>query len=76
MSGVFAVLALTLFIAFALLDGVVRAWIQRRRTGDTGVRRPTIGVQWASRLTFAAGILLTGLLAPVADLLGTPVLGV
>lgn len=75
MSRVFAVLALTLFIAFALLDGVVRAWIQRRRTGDTGVRRPATGVQWASRLTFAAGILLTGLLAPVADLLGTPVLG-
>ncbi|MGH4016105.1 MAG: hypothetical protein ACRDSL_19715 [Pseudonocardiaceae bacterium] len=66
----FAIIALGLFVAFGLLDGGARVWIQQCRTGDTGVRRPTTSVQWWARGTFALGILLAGLVAPVAELLG------
>lgn len=55
------------FVAFALLDGVLRARVQRRRTGDSGVRRPVSVEQWAARLTFAAGLLATGAAGPVVE---------
>lgn len=37
----FVVIALILVAAFGLLDGLVRARIKRRRTGDSGVRVPS-----------------------------------
>lgn len=71
-----AVIALVLFAAFGVLDGGVRVWLQWRRTGDTGVRRPRSTAQWWARGIFAAGIILPGLVAPVADLLGLSALPV
>ncbi|NKY60922.1 isoprenylcysteine carboxylmethyltransferase family protein [Nocardia flavorosea] len=47
--------------------------IQRRRTGDTGIRqfRPRPGsVQWWAHWGFVTGGLITGLAAPLADLAG------
>ncbi|ALO08217.1 isoprenylcysteine carboxylmethyltransferase family protein [Streptomyces goshikiensis] len=69
-----AVLALVLFAAFLLLAGVARILIQYHRTGDTGVRRARAAgpaQQWA-RAALIAGSLLTGVAAPVAELLGLP----
>lgn len=63
------------FVGFALLDGVVRARVQRRRTGDSGVRRPVTVEQWAARLSFAAGLLATGVGGPVVELTGRAPLG-
>jgi hypothetical protein len=37
----FVVIAVVLVAAFGLLDGLVRARIKRRRTGDSGVRVPS-----------------------------------
>lgn len=69
----FAVIALILFATFGLLDGLLRARIQRHRTGDTGIRiPPTTAQQWWARGTFAFGMLLGGIGAPVAELLGLP----
>lgn len=68
------VAALTLFVLALLLVGGVRAAVQRRRTGDSGVRLPSGARDWGARLTGAAGGFLTGAAAPVADLLGLPLL--
>ncbi|MBK0868699.1 isoprenylcysteine carboxylmethyltransferase family protein [Saccharopolyspora sp. HNM0986] len=72
----YAGITLGLLIAFSLLDGAARIWIQRRRTGDTGVRRPTNPVQWWARGTFAVGILLSGLIAPLFELTGLSALAI
>jgi protein-S-isoprenylcysteine O-methyltransferase Ste14 len=68
----FAVIALSLVAAFWLLDGIVRARIQRHRTGDTGIRIPTTAQQWWARGTLAFGMLLASIAAPIAELLGLP----
>lgn len=66
----FAAGVLGTFVAFALLDGVLRARVQRRRTGDSGVRRPVTVEQWTARLSFAAGLLATGVAAPAVEIGG------
>ncbi|WP_031511335.1 methyltransferase family protein [Streptomyces megasporus] len=63
-----------LFAVFLLLDGVVRISVQRRRTGDSGVRLPVGAPHWCARLASAAGGVLAGAAAPAADLLGMPLL--
>jgi protein-S-isoprenylcysteine O-methyltransferase Ste14 len=68
----FAVIALIIVTAFGVLDGAVRARIQRHRTGDSGIRVPATAAQWWARGTFAFGLLLPGIAAPVAELLGLP----
>lgn len=68
------VAALALFVLALLLVGGVRAAVQRRRTGDSGVRMPSGARDWGARLTGAVGGFLTGAAAPVADLLGLPLL--
>ncbi|MET9835520.1 isoprenylcysteine carboxylmethyltransferase family protein [Streptomyces sp. NPDC006385] len=64
-----AIAALVLFAVFLLLDGGVRIAVQRRRTGQSGVRRPVGVFHWCARLASALGGLATGVAAPVADLL-------
>jgi hypothetical protein len=68
----FAVIALTLVAAFGLLDGLVRARIERHRTGDSGIRVPSTPLQWWARGTLALGTLLPVIAAPIAELLGLP----
>lgn len=68
-----AIAALVVFAMFALVAGGARVLIQRRRTGDTGIRqfRPAPGsVQWWAHWGFVTGGLITGLAAPLADLAG------
>ncbi|WP_280227384.1 methyltransferase family protein [Nocardia farcinica] len=68
-----AIAALLVFAVFALVAGGARVLIQRRRTGDTGIRqfRPAPGsVQWWAHWGFVVGGLITGLVAPLADLAG------
>ncbi|WP_062980278.1 methyltransferase family protein [Nocardia flavorosea] len=68
-----ALAALAVFAVFALVAGGARVLIQRRRTGDTGIRqfRPRPGsVQWWAHWGFVTGGLITGLAAPLADLAG------
>ncbi|WP_249643821.1 methyltransferase family protein [Nocardia sputi] len=68
-----AIAALLVFAMFALVAGGARVLIQRRRTGDTGIRqfRPTPGsVQWWAHWGFVTGGLITGLAGPLADLAG------
>lgn len=67
---------IVLFVAFGLLDGAWPALRQRRATGDSGVRRPATGEGWAARLSFAVGLVVTGLIAPAAALAGLPSLAV
>ena len=57
----FVVIALILVAAFGLLDGLVRARIKRRRTGDSGVRVPSTPAQSRARGTLALGKLLPGI---------------
>ncbi|MBF6439582.1 methyltransferase family protein [Nocardia cyriacigeorgica] len=68
-----ALAALIVFAVFALVAGGARVVIQRRRTGDTGIRqfRPVPGsLQWWAHWGFVVGGLVTGLGAPLADLAG------
>lgn len=65
-----AVVALVLFAVFLLLDGGVRIAVQRRRTGESGVRRPVGFLHWCARLASALGGLAAGVAAPIAELLG------
>ncbi len=62
--------ALVLFGVFLLLDGGVRIAVQRRRTGESGVRRPVGVFHWVARLASALGGLAAGVVAPVAELAG------
>ena len=57
----FVVIAVVLVAAFGLLDGLVRARIKRRRTGDSGVRVPSTPAQSRARGTLALGKLLPGI---------------
>lgn len=72
MSG-HAILGLVLFIVWALLAGVGRMAVQRRRTGDSGFRFAAAarGTRqwWANRIS-GAGSVVVGVGAPVAELLG------
>ncbi|GGS40485.1 hypothetical protein IX27_19890 [Streptomyces sp. JS01] len=65
-----ALLALGLFALFLLLDGGVRIAVQRRRTGESGVRRPVGAFHWCARLASALGGLAAGVAAPIAELAG------
>jgi protein-S-isoprenylcysteine O-methyltransferase Ste14 len=60
---------LALFGVFILVSGGLRTWIQRSRTGDSGIRRSkkklSTGQWWVG--PFAT---LPGIAAPVAELLG------
>lgn len=74
MSG-YAVLALSLFLLWALLSGFGRLALQRRRTGDSGFRFATAArgsLQWWTNRTTGAGSVTVGVAAPVATLLGMP----
>ena len=65
-----AVAALVLFALWALLAFGLRAFIQWRRTGDTGLRMsggPAGSLEWWARVLFV-GALGTGLAAPIVDL--------
>ncbi|MER6604171.1 methyltransferase family protein [Streptomyces rubiginosohelvolus] len=64
------VVALALLGVFLLLDGGVRIAVQRRRTGESGVRRPVGVFHWCARLASALGGLAAGVAGPVAELLG------
>jgi protein-S-isoprenylcysteine O-methyltransferase Ste14 len=68
-----AILGLLLFLVLALLAGVGRMAVQRRRTGDTGFRFAAAarGTRqwWANRIS-GAGSVVVGVAAPVAELLG------
>ncbi|MGA5191426.1 methyltransferase family protein [Streptomyces griseoincarnatus] len=65
-----AAVALVLFGVFLALDGGVRIAVQRRRTGESGVRRPVGFFHWCARLASALGGLAAGVAAPVAELSG------
>jgi protein-S-isoprenylcysteine O-methyltransferase Ste14 len=68
-----AVTALVLFGVIGVLGGGLRIWLQRRRTGDTGVRQFSIPVgstQWWGHWTMNLGVLLTWVAAPIASLVG------
>lgn len=68
-----AVTALILFGVIGLLAGPLRIWLQYRRTGDTGVRQfsiPTGSTQWWGHWTMNLGVLLTWVVAPIAELAG------
>ncbi|QDG63794.1 isoprenylcysteine carboxylmethyltransferase family protein [Pseudarthrobacter sp. NIBRBAC000502771] len=67
-----AVAALILTGVFALLD-VARHVIQRRSTGDAGIRQFSVGpgsLQWWAHWGMEFGTLITGVAAPIADLTG------
>ncbi|WP_206051727.1 methyltransferase family protein [Nocardioides ferulae] len=67
-------LALTLFALYGLVGFGIRTLVQIRRTGDSGFRglsgSPGTAEWWAGVLFAAA--LVTGVLGPVAGLLGLP----
>ncbi|WP_328972901.1 methyltransferase family protein [Streptomyces sp. NBC_00239] len=66
-----AVLALSLYGAFLLIAGPLRAGIQYRRTGDTGARHGRLGTaQWWGSIAPGLGSLLAGILAPAAEITG------
>ncbi|WP_199421659.1 methyltransferase family protein [Actinotalea solisilvae] len=72
MSG-YPILALTLFFAWALLAGVGRMLVQRRRTGDSGFRftaAPRGTVQWWDNRISGAGSVVAGVAGPIADMVG------
>ena len=70
----FATIALALFAMVLLFDLGMRAAIQRRRTGNTGIRLPSTREQCWARATLGLGVLLPGVAAPIAELLGVPAL--
>lgn len=68
-----AFLALALFLAWALLAGVGRMAVQRRRTGDSGFRfgtAPRGTLQWWAIRISGAGSIAVGVAGPVAAMLG------
>lgn len=71
------VAALVLYAVFAVAAFGWRTWVQRRRTGDSGLRlAATPGtLQWWAKLGFIAA-LLAGVAAPVAGLAGLDPIGV
>ncbi|MQA80249.1 MAG: isoprenylcysteine carboxylmethyltransferase family protein [Streptosporangiales bacterium] len=73
-----AVVSLVLYVCFILTIDVLRPWLQRRRTGDSGIRirvRPVGSVQWWASLTMTAGGLLC-VASSVAEIVGLPPLSV
>lgn len=72
-----AAFALTLYLVALALAFGWRAAVQRRRTGDTGMRLragPPGSVAWWAKLLFVAALLL-GLAGPIAALAGLPAPG-
>jgi hypothetical protein len=65
-----AVTALAVSVTFVLLSGALRIALQRRGSGDTGVRLPAVATAWCARLAMASGIVTCGVAAPIADLVG------
>lgn len=68
------VIALALFAAFVVLAVGVRVWLQRRYTGDTGIRYPRLGVGLLAAAAAVLGSIGVGVLAPLAELSGTSTL--
>ncbi|ROS26265.1 isoprenylcysteine carboxylmethyltransferase family protein [Cellulomonas sp. PhB150] len=69
----YSILGLILFVAWALLAGVGRMIVQRRRTGDSGFRFATAApgtVQWWANRINAAGSVAVGVVGPVVEILG------
>ena len=68
-----AVAALVIYVVWMAAAFGWRTWVQRRRTGDTGLRlhaEPGT-VQWWSKLGFVAAI-VAGFVAPIASIAGLP----
>lgn len=68
-----AAAAFSLFVVMMLLSGLLRARIQRRRTGDSGNRRtlsPRGSLGWSALTTTDVGYLVVGVAAPLAQWLG------
>lgn len=64
-----ALVALLVYGLFAILTAT-KTQLQRRRGGDSGIRRPAHALAWAARLPIGLGGVVTGVAAPVADLVG------
>lgn len=71
------VLALVLYLVFAVVAFGWRTWVQWRRTGDTGLRLAAAPgtVQWWAKLGFIAA-LAAGVAAPIAGVAGLEPLAV
>jgi protein-S-isoprenylcysteine O-methyltransferase Ste14 len=72
------VAALSLCAVFVLLAGGARMILQRRRTGDTGIRQFNVRpgtAQWWGHYSAGIGGLTTGLVAPIAELMGLAPIG-
>lgn len=68
-----AATAFTLFVVMMLLSGLLRALIQRHRTGDSGNRRtlsPRGSLGWSALTATDVGYLMVGVAAPLAQWLG------
>lgn len=64
------VLALATLVVYGTLSVAWRAWLQRRRTGDTGLRlAPGGAAEWSAAALLALGLVLS-IAAPAADLAG------
>jgi protein-S-isoprenylcysteine O-methyltransferase Ste14 len=76
---VIAVVTLAVFTTLAVLLIGVRAWLQRRGTGDPGIRARGVSPRsvqgWASAVMIV-GEAAVGVAAPLADLWGVPAFGV
>jgi protein-S-isoprenylcysteine O-methyltransferase Ste14 len=73
-----AIAALILCAVFVLLTGGARPMLQRRRTGDAGIRQFSLrprSMQWWAHYGAGIGALTTGVAAPIADLTGLAPLG-
>ena len=66
-----SVLALILLVAYALVTVGWRAWLQKRRTGDTGLRAaPRSGAEWLAGVGLVLGAIAV-YIAPALDLAGS-----
>jgi protein-S-isoprenylcysteine O-methyltransferase Ste14 len=73
-----AIAALILCGVFLGLAGAGRPILQRRRTGDTGIRQFSVRprtLQWWAHYSAGMGGLTTGVAAPIAELIGLTPLG-
>ncbi len=69
-----ALIALIVYLVWALLAFGLRSWVQWRRTGDAGFRGAGLAhgsLQWWARILFAAA-LAAGVAGPIAGLAGVP----
>ena len=74
-----AITALLLCALFVVIAGAARPILQRRNTGDAGIRVISAGpttVQWWAHYGAGIGGLTIGLAAPMAELIGLAPLGI